>query len=151
MNQITGFFEEFRFLSNFHEHPEAPVFIDGLDGTQISCCTVENAFQALKSDEPQARRLIAEAPTPGQSKKMGKRVTLRKDWEIVKIGAMTELLVQKFTQSPLKEMLLATGDAELIEGNTWGDKFWCVCDGEGQNNLGILLMKIREGLKKGAA
>jgi len=45
------------------------------------------------------------------------------------------------------ERLLATGDQELIEGNTWGDRFWGVCDGEGQNQLGRLLMELRNELR----
>jgi predicted NAD-dependent protein-ADP-ribosyltransferase YbiA (DUF1768 family) len=48
----------------------------------------------------------------------------------------------------MREMLLLTGDCELVEGNTWGDKFWGVCDGEGENHLGKLLMKIRAELAK---
>jgi predicted NAD-dependent protein-ADP-ribosyltransferase YbiA (DUF1768 family) len=35
----------------------------------------------------------------------------------------------------------------LIEGNTWGDKFWGQVKGEGANYLGRLLMKVREELQ----
>lgn len=41
-------------------------------------------------------------------------------------------------------MLINTGDAELIEGNSWGDTFWGECNGIGENNLGKILMKIRK-------
>jgi hypothetical protein len=47
----------------------------------------------------------------------------------------------------LKQLLLATGDKELIEGNTWGDTFWGVCNGIGQNHLGKILMAKRTELK----
>ncbi len=62
---------------------------------------------------------------------------------------MTDLVSQKFANSPaLKEMLLATGDAELEEGNHWGDCFWGVCAGIGQNHLGKILMRLRDKLKQ---
>ena len=50
----------------------------------------------------------------------------------------------KFTQNTdLLKKLLDTGDAELVEGNTWGDRVWGVCKGEGENRLGKILMRIR--------
>lgn len=47
-----------------------------------------------------------------------------------------------------KLMLLATGDAVLKEGNTWNDVFWGVSlkTGQGENNLGKILMRVREKL-----
>jgi predicted NAD-dependent protein-ADP-ribosyltransferase YbiA (DUF1768 family) len=57
---------------------------------------------------------------------------------------MREILIAKFSQNEdIKGKLLATGDTELIEGNTWGDTFWGVCRGEGTNWLGKLLMEVR--------
>jgi predicted NAD-dependent protein-ADP-ribosyltransferase YbiA (DUF1768 family) len=50
------------------------------------------------------------------------------------------------THQELRERLLATGEAELIEGNTWNDTFWGVCKGEGQNWLGKILMEVRKEL-----
>ena len=47
----------------------------------------------------------------------------------------------------LKTNLLKTGDAMLIEGNTWGDRIWGQVNGVGENNLGKILMRIREELK----
>ena len=45
--------------------------------------------------------------------------------------------------------LLATGDAQLEEGNTWGDRIWGVYQGQGDNRLGKILMKVREELRRG--
>ena len=79
----------------------------------------------------------------GRAKRLG-RVELRSDWEEVKIEVMREVLRCKFSQNPdLKAKLIATGDAELIEGNNWNDRFWGVCRGVGQNHLGRLLMELR--------
>ena len=61
---------------------------------------------------------------------------------------MEDICRAKFTQNEeLKKKLIDTGDATLIEGNTWNDTFWGVCNGVGENNLGKILMKIREELK----
>ena len=65
----------------------------------------------------------------------------------MKIDIMRQVLKSKFTQNPeLKAKLIATGDAELIEGNNWNDRFWGVCRGVGQNHLGKLLMEVRAEL-----
>lgn len=66
---------------------------------------------------------------------------------------MEDGLRLKFTDPELKSKLLATGDEELVEGNTWHDRTWgrCVCSkcgGQGQNLLGQLLMELREEIKK---
>ena len=57
-------------------------------------------------------------------------------------------LINDISSEDLKEKLLATGDKILIEGNTWNDDFWGKCSDNGKNNLGIILMKIREEIKK---
>lgn len=57
---------------------------------------------------------------------------------------MRELLKQKFAKEPFRTWLLNTGNEQLVEGNTWGDTFWGVCNGKGKNYLGALLMEIRE-------
>ena len=80
---------------------------------------------------------------PVQAKRLGRKVKLRDDWEEVKLEIMTEIVSQKFLQHPhLIEMLLQTGDEELIEGNKWD-----VCKGKGENHLGKILMKIRDVYK----
>ena len=72
---------------------------------------------------------------------------MRSDWDHVKIAIMKEAVRLKFEYPTLRGMLLDTGDAELVEGNTWGDRFWGVCDGEGDNHLGKILMHTREMLR----
>jgi predicted NAD-dependent protein-ADP-ribosyltransferase YbiA (DUF1768 family) len=56
---------------------------------------------------------------------------------------MRQVLVRKFSHPELRAALLSTGDALLVEGNHWGDIFWGVCRGEGENWLGRLLMALR--------
>ena len=87
---------------------------------------------------------------PSKAKQLGRKVKLRKDWEEVKTNIMYDICLAKFTQNQdLKEKLLKTGNAILIEGNWWNDTYWGVCNGIGENNLGKILMKIREELKNG--
>ena len=62
---------------------------------------------------------------------------------------MYQIVKCKFEQNEdLKIKLLNTGNSELIEGNTWGDKIWGKVNGVGQNNLGKILMRIRKELKE---
>jgi predicted NAD-dependent protein-ADP-ribosyltransferase YbiA (DUF1768 family) len=86
--------------------------------------------------------------TPSQAKWEGRKIPIRKDWEDVKLDVMESLLRVKFADLELKQLLLATGTAKLIEGNFWGDTYWGVCAGIGRNNLGKLLMKIRDELRE---
>ena len=106
----------------------------------------EAAFQAAKCPE---RMHGFSSLTPRSAKSLGRRVDLREDWEVVKYDIMYEICLAKFLQNPdLLEKLIQTGSAELIEGNTWGDKVWGVCRGVGENHLGKILMKIRSKLKE---
>ncbi|MEP7292360.1 MAG: NADAR family protein, partial [Chloroflexota bacterium] len=117
--------------------------------------SVEHAFQAAKTHDPEERREIRANPSPVTAKYMGKRVALRPDWDNYRFTIMETLVRQKFTRSAeLRAKLLATADAELIEGNTWRDTNWGAVWNEdkarwvGKNFLGQILMKIREELKE---
>jgi ribA/ribD-fused uncharacterized protein len=137
---INLFRDEYFFLSNFY-----PVEIK-LDG--IVYPNAETAFQAQKTLDVEERHKFSMLKNPVQAKRLGRKVKLRDDWEEVKLEIMTEIVSQKFLQHPyLIEMLLQTGDEELVEGNKWGDRFWGVCKGKGENHLGKILMKIRDAYK----
>jgi len=136
MKEINSFSNEFAFLSNFYT---SEVVLDG-----SSYPTVEHAYQAAKTFDSVQRNEIRSAKTPGIAKKLGRKVTLRDDWEQEKISVMRNLLEQKFSQPDLLLALQSTKGFDLVEGNWWGDVFWGVCRGVGQNWLGILLMEIRD-------
>ena len=68
---------------------------------------------------------------------------MRPDWDQVKVSVMLGLLRMKFADAGLRNMLLSTGNQELIEDNDWFDTFWGVCNGVGENQLGKLLMQVR--------
>ena len=135
---IDQFRGEFHWLSNFYS---CPVHFEGL-----TFSNTEAAFQAAKClDMKERERFLG--LSGGQAKRLGKRVELRPDWEDVKIDIMRQVLKSKFSQNPeLKTKLIATGDAELVEGNNWRDFYWGVCNGKGQNHLGKLLMEVRAEL-----
>jgi len=132
MRTIDTFSGRHRYLSNFSP---APVKLDG-----VTYPTVEHAYQAAKTLGDQTH---FQTGSPGDAKRRGRVVGLRPDWESVKVAVMLDLLRQKFADRDRMSALLGTGDAELIEGNTWGDRFWGVCRGSGENHLGKLLMQVR--------
>lgn len=109
--------------------------------------SAEHAFQAMKSLDKAERVAISVRQSPEDAKRAGKLVQLRPDWEEVKVGIMKDILKVKFSDSDLAAKLKDTGHEELIEVNTWHDTFWGVCNDEGSNMLGKLLMEIREEMQ----
>ena len=139
--KIDEFKKEYWFLSNY-----SPSLFKDDDGLEYP--TVEHYFQSKKTKDLFEQTQIRLAPSPGEAKRLGRRCHLRTDWNDIKEDIMRQGVHYKFTQNPnLAKRLLATGDAELIEGNTWNDREWGVCDGIGANKLGKILMEEREKLK----
>ena len=141
--EIKGFFGENRWLSNFHY---CPVYYEGL-----LYCTSENAYQSAKviKDERQPFTNC----TPKDSKRMWKTRKLlhtAQGWDDVKGDVMKIILMDKFYRNlDLRRKLVDTGDRYLEETNHWHDNWfgYCICEkckGLGQNNLGKILMKVRE-------
>ena len=135
--EIDIFREKYEFLSNFFP---ARIIFDGLE-----FYNAEAAYQAAKCKNPEERLQFTEL-YGNQAKKLGKRITVRKDWDDVKIAVMRDILFEKFTQNPmLAKYLLETGDKPLLEGNLHKDIFWGIDSKtrEGENHLGKLLMELR--------
>ena len=139
---IDSFFGEYRFLSNFYFSP----FVY----QEVKYNTVEHAFQAAKTLDPIEKHAILNALTPGRVKRIARDVTLRSDWEEIKLSVMERFVREKFTQNKdLLDRLIATGNEELVEGNTWKDTYWGICNGVGENHLGKILMELRNRSAKG--
>lgn len=142
--KIDKFDGQYAFLSNFYDSVICHEY--------IFYPTVEHYFQAMKSTDLKIRKWIADSPTPGEAKRRGRTIQLRPDWEEVKEQVMLDGLRLKFKIPAMREALLSTQSAELIEGNYWHDNTWgnCSCDKckdiEGKNMLGKLLMKVRSEL-----
>lgn len=136
---IKGFFGDYRFLSNFFT---SPVLYEGYPFPAS-----ENAYQAAKF--PRGRWSEFTQMTASQSKKLGAGAPIDPaEWDQAKYEIMEKIVYAKFTQSSaLRERLLDTGYRYLEEANSWGDTFWGRCEGVGENNLGLILMKVREALR----
>lgn len=142
MNIVKEFQKEFRFLSNFY--PSSVSYDD------VVYKTLEHAYQAAKSLDKNYRQQILVCKTPGDAKRIGKKVKLRSGWNEIKYGIMCDLVRKKFISNPvLMQMLLNTGDSILQEGNYWNDTYWGIDlrTGVGENNLGKILMLVRGKIK----
>lgn len=135
---ILRFAGEHDYLSNMYL---SQVYYNGFNWPSS-----ENAYQAMKSTTPAIQHRFT-ALTPRESKRLGKALEVREDWEDVKIGIMHEIVLAKFLQNRhLAEKLIDTYGQQLIEGNQWKDTFWGVCppgSKNGQNHLGRILMDVR--------
>lgn len=138
MTMIDSFSGQYNFLSNFY--PVNIIIDDEIYPT------VEHAFQAMKCDDPSDRETILACKTPADAKRAGRKVKLRRNWERDKADIMYMLVRQKFNNPELALKLKETRSEELVEGNTWNDTFWGMCNGVGCNMLGKILMQVRDEL-----
>jgi ribA/ribD-fused uncharacterized protein len=143
---ITRFRGDYHFLSNFYE-ADVPY------GGKLYP-TAEHAYQAAKTGDPEVKEAIRRAKTPGEAKRMGRRAARRLDWLEVRRSIMYAVVQAKFLRhADLRQKLLDTGDAVLIEGNDWGDRYWGMVENEagtlkGENHLGQILMRVRAELRR---
>ncbi len=135
---IDNFSHQHAFLSNFYFSGRLVHYEDD------PYATVEHAYHAAKTIDLDARTRIRCCGAAADAKALGRKVILRPDWEAIKHDVMRGLLQEKFAASPMRELLHATLPHDLVEGNTWGDRYWGVCKGKGKNWLGVLLMEVRE-------
>jgi ribA/ribD-fused uncharacterized protein len=138
---IPSFSGEYAWLSNFFPAPQP---------------SLEHHYQVAKTLDEFEKVDVMRAYTPGMAKARGRRVTLRPDWDEVKVDIMYRLLQEKFDMAlypDLATRLLRTNDDLLVEGNTWHDGFWGICTcsrchGVGRNMLGRLLMVVRMEVRR---
>lgn len=143
---IKEFRGEYRFLSNFFP---CEVRLEG-----IVYPSSEHAYMAQKTTDVRMRMWMAGIAGAAEAKKAGRALPLRPGWDGMKQGEMLKVVKAKFEQNPhLAQMLVQTGDQELIEGNWWGDAYWGVDlkTGKGENFLGKTLMLVRDMFKVKAA
>jgi ribA/ribD-fused uncharacterized protein len=134
---ITDFSSEFHWLSNFSPSP--------IDFEGDLYMTVENAFQAAKTDDHRARALIRDCG-PDEAKMRGMHVPLRAGWDDQRVEIMVGLLQAKFAIPALRSRLIATAQRQIVNRNVFGDTFWGICRGQGRNALGEAIMRVRDSL-----
>ena len=140
METISDFRGKYRFLSNFQAST--------IEYEDLLFPSVEAAYQAAKTEDKTKREQFTNM-SPVEAKRAGKLLTLRSEWDNIKYDIMYILVNQKFTKYPaLTKKLLDTGNKMLVEGNWWGDEYWGVCNGKGENKLGKILMLIRDSLRE---
>jgi hypothetical protein len=140
---INDFNGEYSFLSNFYA---CDFEFEGL-----TYHNAEAAFQAQKCASEEEKIKYTQVKSPVTAKRMGKREPgFPSNWNDICYDIMKRVLTAKFSNPELRAKLKATGDATLIEGNTWHDNRWgnCTCakcaNKEGQNWLGKILMEVRD-------
>lgn len=135
--KIDRFRGKYFFLSNFYDSPviyESGVYKNA-----------ESAYQAQKSGQIEKFFNLS----PLDAKKLGNELPLCNNWEKNKDNVMLEIVLQKFKNNEtIREKLLDTGKSVLEEGNTWGDTYWGTVNGKGRNQLGKILMTVREILRE---
>ena len=134
---------EYGCFSNFSRH--------GFELDGVWWPTSEHYFQAQKFPGTPHLEQIRQVNTPKEAAKMGRdrQRPLRPDWETVKDEIMHRAVLKKFqTHDEIREILLGTGDEDLVE-NAPHDYYWgCGKDGSGRNKLGQILMEVREILRQ---
>ena len=137
---INNFGYPYKFLSNYYE---SRVKYDG-----IVYLSSEAAFHAQKTFNLDDKLHFTQL-SPPESKFKAKNMQIREDWDRVKDAIMYSVVYNKFKQrKDIRDKLIATGDAILIGGNPYNDKYWGVSnnDGNGLNKLGLILERVREEL-----
>lgn len=139
---IDKFDGDYQFLSNFYEG--RPFLYEG-----VLYRSAEAAYQSQKTTDMFLRLTISKM-SPKSSKKAGRKLELRPNWEDIKYDVMAGILREKFRDKRLRTLLMETGSDLLVEGNTWHDNTWGICSCDkckgkpGKNWLGIILMDIRK-------
>jgi ribA/ribD-fused uncharacterized protein len=147
---ISDFRGEYFFLSNYYTAPFGWRGIE-FQSAEQAFAYAKTAYTVQMKQESFGRAILA-AKTPGEAKKLGREVPMLNvdEWDKNKVYYMREIIHAKFHWVPgLAGRLINTDSAMLVEGNTWGDKYWGRCldtaTGKmvGLNKLGVLLMEER--------
>lgn len=133
INSFTG---NYRFLSNYYPCEVNAFGLDFLNS--------EAAYQSQKFFSRQQQRQFCTL-APSEAKHLANsQHSIRPDWKQIRVEVMRAVLQSKFSDPILRRLLADTYPHELVEGNTWGDQYWGVCNGVGKNKLGQLLMEVRQ-------
>ena len=132
--------EPYGYLNNFKK---APMFVYGRWWKNV-----EAAYQAQKTLVPEEYDTIWLAKHPRDARNLGQKVTVRPDWNEIKIAVMHECVLNKFIQNgDLRKKLFSTGEEDIAEDSPI-DSFWGLGpNGDGLNHLGKILVQVRAELR----
>lgn len=136
-NGIYGFKDEYRWLSNFTAL-ETPVEYCG-----IKFYTTEQLYQACKCKRHE-QFVLFDGLTAAESKKFGRQVEMRSNWDSIRLPVMFQIQMIKYKQPRFNALLRETGDRYIEEKNQHKDQFFGVYNGIGENHLGKIIMDIRD-------
>lgn len=143
MGKIFFYESNYYLFSNFSAHE--------IEYNGVLYKTSEHAYQASKFDDEKIRNEIILSKSPLEAKNLANKYKdlVKKDWDNIKVKIMYEIVKTKVLQhKEVRNVLINTGNDEIIE-NSPIDYFWgCGKDKTGQNQMGKILMKIREELRK---
>lgn len=149
LNGELGFSGVYSCLSNFHTHNPITIRLpfDKPYSYEFASNNIETLFQAAKTTNLHQIKQVVACSSPGQAKRLGRKVKLREDWEEIKEKVMFDLILAKFESCKEFRDTLINSDQDkyIVEMNSWGDKEWGVSTKDfcGNNKLGKLLMKLR--------
>ncbi len=114
--------------------------------------TVENFYQAMKTTDIAERQKIAQM-NPYEAKKYARLISLRQDWDEIKLDVMEYILRHKFAPNTTWYEKLMSFEGDIVESNNWHDNYWgsCICErcgNNGLNHLGKILTKIKQGVRQ---
>lgn len=150
MSKYVGSFSgDLEFLSNMYK---IPIYFneskyDNFQPDFKIYPSSENLYQALKCKYIKDRELFQNVD-PHKSKRIGKTIELRCDWDNVRLEAMQLAIDLKFKNIELAEKLIDLPDDKIIEFNNWGDRFFGICNGEGLDHLGKILRSKKQQIIK---
>jgi len=152
MDEISFYRSNEKPYGVFSNLAKRPVTFEGVEYP-----TSEHAYQAGKARKESVRKWLMEAPSPSLLAMAAHGLyvwDITPDWSKTKFDRMRGVLLAKFTQhADLKELLLSTGQARLVEVATVDNavnRLWGEVNGVGKNMLGVLLMEVRQQLSSEA-
>jgi ribA/ribD-fused uncharacterized protein len=144
-----GFFlwaTEFSCVHSTWQFVEPPIVVDGCFyyggpetyfQLQKSAGTDDHALAAAEV------RRLSSSITPEQAFAIGRRFRMRSDWDAAKTAVMQAAVKAKFSSPELRDLLLSTGGHRLVQLKP-SDDFWGTGpEGDGRNQLGVLLQNLR--------
>ena len=146
---IGSFSGDLEFLSNMYK---IPIYFneskyDNFQPDFKIYPSSENLYQALKCKYIKDRELFQNVD-PYKSKRIGRSIEIRSDWDNVRLEAMQVAIDLKFKNIELAEKLIDLPDDKIIEFNNWGDRFFGICNGEGLDHLGKILRAKKQQIIK---